>query len=162
MNCPRDNVLLLSDKKGRLEINSCPQCNGFSVVLSQEAASFLNAQLSKKLNQAPDSQPALKKQELLGSPYTGMAMRPFSYRGIVLDYCAATHSVWFDPNEYAKIFGALGKSSCNSSSPSSTHSSGMSQRDRAAGVFDGVMGGIDVFDIVGDLVSDLVSGADVF
>ena len=47
MNCPRDNTVLQSFKKGALEVNHCYECHGFSVLLGQSAAEAMEKQLDR-------------------------------------------------------------------------------------------------------------------
>ncbi len=110
MKCPRDQAVLVAKTKGSLMIFVCPECNGLFIPLGQTNAKSLNTQLGK----------ALKIQGVFGeieSPSTGKPMRHFTHRGVELDYCEESHSVWFDRGEYSKIF-----SSPNSQQKSQTQS----------------------------------------
>ncbi len=100
MNCPRDNTILDSEQKGSLDVNVCPECNGFAVLLGQEAATALSKQLKVRI----DSSEPKRYDDELRSPFTGHLMKRFKYREVELDYCEFTDSVWFDRGEYSKMF----------------------------------------------------------
>ena len=153
MNCPRDHAVLCSFKKGSLEVNQCDVCNGFSVLLTQAAAEAMEKQLNGPISRTGEGDGVMT----LVSPYTGETMKRFLYRGLPLDYCAATHSVWFDQGEYARMFQAPTK---KSSSKLITAGDATSQAwefvDDAGTTF-------EVLGFVGEVVVELLSeGADLF
>ena len=149
MNCPRDNSLLESVKKGKLDVNVCSRCNGFSVLLGQEAAEALSRLLAHKIGRAESG----VVSDRLPSPFTGIAMERFEYRGIALDYCNLTNSVWFDRGEYSQIF----KSPEIVSKPTST----IDLEVDAWEVVNDVGTTFYALDVVGDLVTDILLGVDV-
>lgn len=156
MNCPRDNALLLSSQKGELSINSCPLCFGFSVLLGQDAAHNLEAQLRRAISLDDPRVPV----EVLKSPYNGQEMKRFTYRGVQLDYCPVTHSIWFDRGEYSRMF----QSPTHSSEPPTKRSlepapEGRSTTER---VFDTVDGTATFLSFASELVEALVSGVSFF
>ena len=153
MKCPRDQSLLDSMRKGPLDINACGECGCFSVILGQEAATSLSLQLSRSIKKHRGQ----ARGDCLESPFTKDKMSRFLYRGVELDYCQLTNSVWFDRGEYSKIF----QSPENGSKPKPL----AERSDPAKEVWetiDKAGNTVDVLDIVGDLVSGLISGVDVF
>lgn len=149
MNCPRDNSLLDSVKKGELDVNVCNQCYGFSVSLGQDAATALAKQLRSRF---ASQQPQSEKDSLV-SPFTGNRMSRFTYRGVELDYCAVTNSVWFDRGEYSRIF----QSPEPVEKPASSGGGGFDGWD----VIDQVGNTVCVLEIAGDLVVGAISGFDI-
>ena len=149
MNCPRDNSILDSVKKGQLDINVCSECNGFSVSLRQDAALALSKQLA---NRIAASQPE-GGSDRLASPFTGQSMSRFTYRGVELDYCQLTSSVWFDRGEYSEIF----RTPVAVSKPVS----GAGEAADGWEVLDKVGTTVFALDIVGDLVEDVLTGIEI-
>jgi len=170
MTCPRDNTPLTTHTKGHLDIHQCPTCHGFFVSLSQEQAESLHNVLNKYLSvPIPESQ-----QESLQSPQSGQVMKQISYRNVIIDYCEDSHSLWFDPGEYNKIFSPKASSS---SSPKQLLRNTPSKRETATdAVGDVLLSGIDPISVIGDIteftgnslgnlgdfVGDFVSGIDLF
>ena len=152
MNCPRDNAVLSSVRKGRLEVNVCEVCNGFSVLLRQDAAGALEKQLHSSFSKSAGG----NELETLRSPYTGNPMRRFLYRGIQLDYCQETHSLWFDQGEYSKMFRSP------ESKASSLKSGASEVNSKAWEVIDSASNSIDMIEVIGEVLSQIVSGVDLF
>ncbi len=156
MNCPRDNSKLTPHQKGKMSIHLCEECSGFFVSLDQKSAKRLESLLQRSFSKTDKT----TKEPKLFSPYSDSAMHQFKYRGIQLDYCKDTHSIWFDRDEYPKVFGTQSKTTLKSA-----NSAPISVLD----IVDSVISPLDVLEIsasvvegIGDFVGDLVSGIDVF
>ena len=144
--------------KGRLQIDVCEQCGGFFVHLGQEAA----GQLEKLLRKGLENGTGGSTEEAMVSPSSGLLMKGFEFRGVHLDYCADSNSIWFDRGEYPKIFATPGKavSKPSNGDPKNTVA------DVAVSSVDVVGGGVeiasDVIGGVGDFLGDLLSGLSPF
>ncbi len=158
MQCPRDQSELSPHQKGQLNIHLCDQCRGFSILLNQDSASQLEVLLKKHLSDRKD--PSGEKS--LPSPHSGSSMKEFVYRGVQLDYCEESHSIWFDRGEYTKIFTTPNKTKKTSNNKKSSESSVWDNVDFLPDVSDVVDLSADALGTVGDFVGDLVSGIDLF
>jgi Zn-finger nucleic acid-binding protein len=153
MRCPRDESQLIAFTKGQLEIEQCAECNGFFVNLAQRPANQLSTLLKRDISEGKR-----RGDHGLISPTSGKLMQSFTYRGVQLDYCEQSHSVWFDHGEYTKMFAPAEKAS-----RSSVRAHEKSDKvDLSFDVVDGIEASDGVFSFVGDLVGDLVSGIDLF
>ena len=91
----------------------------------------------------------------LVSPYTGETMKRFVYRGMPLDYCVSTHSVWFDQGEYTRMFGTPVKGTTPKFNVGKTASDTWE-------VVDNVGNSLEIVGAVGEIALELVSGIDFF
>ncbi|MGJ8674296.1 MAG: hypothetical protein ACSHX2_15300, partial [Rubritalea sp.] len=155
MKCPIDKSTLTAHKKGNLEIEYCQQCSGFSVRLEQDAAKKLEDQLTGHF-----SSPQTKNSKVgLSSPHTNSSMKSFKYRGVLLDYCSESHSIWFDKGEYSKIFASSTQTEKTVKKESSD--GGWSVLDIVAAPIDIIDISGSILDTLGDIVSDITSGIDL-
>ncbi|MEM7600777.1 MAG: hypothetical protein AAF357_05120 [Verrucomicrobiota bacterium] len=74
-------------------------------------------------------------------------MRVFFYRGVELDFCVATNSVWLDRGELDKISRV---------DVSNLHRNNAS--DSVIAGIDAALSGVDILDFVGDALSFLFDG----
>jgi len=154
MKCPRDRSELVPSKKGNMDIHCCEECGGFLVTLNQASATQLERLLQKKFL----SSESHSDKERLVSPISNELMKPFQFRGVLLDYCVKSHSIWFDPDEYPKMF----KLEDNRLNLIAT------KRDSDDfSTWDAVDGGLNLLDssgdfigAVGSFIGDLLSGID--
>ena len=156
MKCPRDNSVLKDHKKGNLEIKYCPECSGFFVLLEQEAASKIEAQLKghfARLHDTGQESPPVPSD-------SDSSMKSFVYRGVHLDYCIENHAIWFDRGEYTKIFAAnsTGKKSLSKEEGQSAWDS----LDIVSIPLDIIEISGDVFEGLGGFIADAVSSVDIF
>ncbi|MGJ8723628.1 MAG: hypothetical protein ACSHYB_03635 [Roseibacillus sp.] len=135
-----------------MEVNVCDECNGFSVLLKQEAANALEAQLNKHFSKGGEGNVVAT----LVSPYTGEPMKRFVYREIQLDYCPATHSIWFDYGEYSRMFQGPEKVAARPTK-SVSEAGG-----KAWETVENVGNSIDVLGVVGEVIGELLTGVDIF
>ena len=155
MKCPRDNSTLSPHKKGNIDIHVCQECHGFFLSLEQKSASQLEVLLQKQFTN-PQSDSAIAS---VISPQSGHAMKRFEYRKVLLDYCADSHSIWFDRGEYSKIFAF--NSTASKKIENKSDSSSWSVVDVVSAPFDVLDVSGDIIGAVGDLVGDLISGIDL-
>ncbi|MGJ8634140.1 MAG: zf-TFIIB domain-containing protein [Luteolibacter sp.] len=157
MQCPIDSSFLKAQGKGNLKIDFCEKCGGFFVCLGQAEA----LQLEKLLRKGLEAKGGEAVAQTMVSPSSGLPMKGFEFRGVHLDYCVESHSIWFDRGEYQKIFSAPGKGKgrpWNGGSESSVWDHAVTASD----VGDGLEGATDVLGSVGDFLGDLLSGIDLF
>lgn len=139
-----------------MSINVCEDCGGFSILLGQASAQqlekLLRSHLSKESGKAPGFESA--------PPSSDPAFEPFVFRGIQLDYCRGTHSIWFDRGEYAKIFA--NKSEGWTKPAESKSSSVWDSIDLVSAPSDLLEISGSALEGLGDFVGELISGIDIF
>jgi Zn-finger nucleic acid-binding protein len=155
MKCPKDTSELSPHKKGNIDVYSCPKCHGFLITLDQKPACELEVLLQK---QFANPQSNSGEAEII-SPSSGHAMRKFVYRSVILDYCADSHSIWFDRGEYSKIFALDSKTS--KSIAGQGDSTSWNIADILTAPIDILDASGDVIGTVGDFIGDLISVIDI-
>ena len=108
MNCPKCNTELAKKYyKGRIEVDSCPNCRGmwldFNELDKLEDVAFDDDSRKGSLihHQAKTEFPC---------PHCGTAMDEFQYRlhDLKLDYCAENdHGFWLDAGEDERVIAAM-------------------------------------------------------
>jgi Zn-finger nucleic acid-binding protein len=97
MKCPRDGWELRDGEIEGVPAHRCPKCNGFSFELGgSDRLSFDPVQLKAAAWESAG-------EGALMSPSSGRPMRVFHYRGVELDYCESSNTVWLDRGELEKI-----------------------------------------------------------
>lgn len=159
LKCPRDQSVLSSHQKGRLKIHHCTKCGGFQVCLNQFSAKALSEKLLKKIQQSNPTENALQ------SPYTDEKMIHFTHRGVELDYCKESNSVWFDRGEYTKIFAAETTGEKSKPSMMSKAADGVEAGIDGVSFLPGIDSIIDVSSSalsgLGDFLGDFIGGIDI-
>lgn len=100
MKCPRDNTELVQAFLGGRQCFCCPECRGYFIDLCGSKVAGVDL---TKLNPKVVAKAFCQSGETLISPASGVAMQYFEYKGIKLDYCESTHSIWMDHGEFERI-----------------------------------------------------------
>ena len=157
MKCPRDNATLSPHKKGNIDIHFCQECHGFFLSLEQKSAAQLEVLLQKQFSNPKNDSGKFS----VISPQSGHAMKRFEYRKVLLDYCASSHSIWFDHGEYSKIFSFDSNASKSKNIVNQSDSSSWNVADVVTAPFDVLDVSGELIGAVGDLVGGLISGIDL-
>lgn len=148
MLCPRDQKELIEHRSGALDLHACEECGGAFVKLNQKGFPALSGKLIR-----PGSRPRvpIEESDRLLSPVTGQRMLVFRYRGVEIDYCAESNSIWLDPGELE-----------NAAASAPAAKSSRRKRGRSSGDSNPFLAGIDaalvsesVLDLLGEAVSAL-------
>lgn len=100
MKCPRDNSELEDVRSQKKTYKRCPTCQGHFVSITREKLQGVSlSQLNPKLTPCALS----SNEEALLSPKSGKPMKRFIFKGIQLDYCEDSNSVWMDKGELDSI-----------------------------------------------------------
>ena len=103
MICPRDQHALQESRSEGYLLHFCPECHGVFVRLNQEASPGISNSVIK-----PDQRPrvSVPVDEHALSPITGKPMMVIRHKGVIIDYCPDSNSVWLDAGELEKISSA--------------------------------------------------------
>ncbi len=100
MKCPHDQTELYAVEGEAIDAQVCATCGGLLLKINDDKLSpFSHSQLK------PGQRSRIPKAvgDLPCSPASGQPMFVFKYRGVEIDYCGATNSVWLDAGELEKI-----------------------------------------------------------
>jgi Zn-finger nucleic acid-binding protein len=100
MNCPIDGKKLEAGFIVNRGEHKCSECGGHFVGLDGFASSRLS---SSKLNPQAKEKIELNEEHQRMSPATGKLMMLIKYRGVFIDYCEESNSIWLDQGEIEKI-----------------------------------------------------------
>jgi len=142
MKCPRDGWVLRDGEIEGVPAHRCPRCNGVSIELrGNDQLSFDPVMLKAAAWDSAEN----GATEILISPKSGELMRVFHYRGVELDYCAASNSVWLDRVELEKISRAY-LSKLKREMPKNHFLEGL----------DIALGGVDFVGFIGEAIGSLI------
>jgi len=133
MECPHDQTQLYAVESEAFDAQVCPGCSGLFLKINEDAPSvFSHSQLK------PGQRSRIPKavSDLPRSPASGQPMIVFKYRGVEIDYCASSHSVWLDAGELEKILqkSAGGEGSGRKQKPN---------RNLGKEISEGILNGLD-------------------
>lgn len=100
MKCPHDQTELYAVESESFDAQVCPSCSGVFLKINEASPpAFALSQLKPgQRSRIPKAQGDLPR-----SPASGQPMFVFNYRGVEIDYCSASNSVWLDAGELEKI-----------------------------------------------------------
>lgn len=109
MNCPNCNVALVAAKRDRIEMETCPKCQGMWLTrqemeeLEDEAFDLGD---DKKGTRAFDSAADARK-----CPECGKPMNRFEYRfyDLEMDFCGEGHGFWLEAGEDKRVLELMKK-----------------------------------------------------
>jgi Zn-finger nucleic acid-binding protein len=148
MKCPVESADLASRSIKGLKVDYCPQCLGVFVPLGQVGFPAL---CSSEIRPSEREEILLPQDGSRPSPFDGKPMRVFHYRGVEIDYCPGSDSVWLDAGELEKLVH-LAKPQPPASSK------GLSRDWRHNPFIDGIdaaLTSIDVLDLLGEAIGAL-------
>lgn len=106
MECPHDQTELTPAQSESFDAQVCASCGGLFLKIDESKTSpFSHSQLK------PGQRSRIPKavSDLSRSPASGQPMIVFKYRGVEIDYCCTSHSVWLDAGEWEKIMQKSGE-----------------------------------------------------
>lgn len=106
MKCPRTRDELREVAASGYHVWICPHCHG---ILIQQSDLLHKAALLDIATPQTDAQSVDQRNGSAISPHTGKAMRSEKFKGVTLDYCDASKSVWLDKGELEKIVAQMRK-----------------------------------------------------
>ena len=106
MNCPVCDVPFIIVERNNIEVDFCPECEGFW--LDGGELELLNEILGLNAEfQNPLTLPSVKSTEKIHRcPKCQIQMRKVNLNGVILDVCPDGDGVWFDSGELSKVLNA--------------------------------------------------------
>ena len=108
MNCPNCNKELIVVERNGIELDYCPDCNGFW--FDNKEWDLLHERLvisdSSKLMNLDLLQPVNVQEAPKCCPYCNSKMDKILAYWVVLDRCPKGHGVWFDKGECSRVFSS--------------------------------------------------------
>ena len=103
MKCPRDGTELAVEQHQGIEVDRCPQCNGFW--LDHHELDQMEATVAPDEGQRRATVEYAKRPSELTCPACDKQMRSFNYRAynLEIDTCEEQHGFWLDAGEEGKV-----------------------------------------------------------
>lgn len=102
MKCPNCNNKLIEVERNDIELEYCPNCEGFFLNVNEWNLIRKELKLSAKISDILLVPPVHIKtvgESARFCPYCNQVMEKVNIEGLILDRCPNRHGVWFDKNE---------------------------------------------------------------
>ena len=149
--CPRDRAALNKVSLHGGVVDACPICNGLLIQLDQSKIPGLSSSAVEFATNTPGLD---RGRRGAISPLTKDPMLVFDYKGVEIDCCPGSNSVWLDAQELQKIRGRknqrpIGKCRFMGNT-----------RDTSSCSFDSSIGTTvyEVFEFIAEAISELFDG----
>lgn len=104
MLCPKCAVPLIVVERNDIELDWCPECEGFWFDANEIEVLKMKLQLHQKILNPMDVDIVKTDERLCKCPRCNSYMGKVDIGGIILDKCMKNHGVWFDKSEMSQLF----------------------------------------------------------
>ena len=104
MLCPKCSVPLIVVERNEIELDWCPECEGFWFDENEIEIIKMKLNLHQKILNPMDYDIVKTDEKLCKCPRCNSLMGKVNIDGIILDKCMKNHGVWFDKSEMSQLF----------------------------------------------------------
>lgn len=104
MLCPKCSVPLIVVERNEIELDWCPECEGFWFDANEIEVLKLKLQLEQKILNPMEADIVKTDEKLCKCPRCNSYMGKVDIKGVILDKCMKNHGIWFDKSEMSQLF----------------------------------------------------------
>lgn len=110
MLCPKCQVPLVVVERNDIELDWCPECEGFWFDESEIEILKYKLGINHKVINPMELDYVRTDEKICKCPRCSAPMGKVEVSGIVLDKCIKNHGIWFDKSELSELFNKFAES----------------------------------------------------
>ena len=110
MLCPKCNVPLVVVERNDIELDWCPECEGFWFDESEIDILRYKLGINHKIINPMELDFVKTDEKICKCPKCNSPMGKVNVQGIILDKCTRNHGIWFDKSELSELFNKFADS----------------------------------------------------
>ena len=114
MLCPKCSVPLIVVERNEIELDWCPECEGFWFDENEIEILKYKLGIDHKIINPMEVDIVKTNEKLCKCPKCNSFMGKVEINGIILDKCMKNHGIWFDKSELSELFNKFSSSEENS------------------------------------------------
>ena len=104
MLCPKCQVPLIVVERNDIELDWCPECEGFWFDANEIEILRCKLGIQQKIDNPMEVDIVKTDEKLCKCPKCNSLMGKVNIKGVILDKCMKNHGVWFDKSELSDLF----------------------------------------------------------
>jgi len=104
MLCPKCSVPLIVVERDDIELDWCPECEGFWFDENEIEILKYKLGLKQEIKNPMETDIVKTNEKLCKCPKCNSYMGKVEINGIILDKCMKNHGIWFDKSELSGLF----------------------------------------------------------
>ncbi|MBR6164128.1 zf-TFIIB domain-containing protein [bacterium] len=110
MLCPKCSVPLVVVERNDIELDWCPECEGFWFDESEIEILKYKLGINHKVINPMELDYVRTDENIYKCPRCNAPMGKVEVQGIILDKCIKNHGIWFDKSELSELFNKFSES----------------------------------------------------